>query len=166
MRWYALRVRGFEVRPLLRIIGVVACAPGCLNHGPCDGAVPPPDSSKPVAVSPTLACAIAVQKDLAGGLTRAPIDGGSTPRFVISQNGYAANSECTAACGYNYNECFLPAGYLQTYVGAESSPSLADSGEEGGAADSIGTGSDTASACPDAASVTVTCTYSSAGFCE
>jgi hypothetical protein len=133
-----------------------------------------------VDVSPTIACAIAVHKEVAGGLTwtgprmastgpsgapsMAGLDGGSTPSFAITQNGFAANSECTAACSYNYNECFLPTDYLEAYVGAESEKGNA--GAEAGASGAVGAGADGGSACPDVASVTVTCKYTSAGFCE
>jgi hypothetical protein len=163
------------------VVVFVAGVAGC-NQGPCDGAVPPPGMSNAIEVAPALACAIAVQKQLAGGLTwtaaasagsgapGAPampdLDGGSTRSFAISQNGYSANSECTAACGYNYNECFLPTDYLQAYAGAESATGNVGSGVEADAGGVIGAGGDGGSACPDAASVTVTCTYSSAGFCE
>lgn len=91
-------------------------------------------------------------------------DGGSAPRFTISQNGFAANTECTAACSYNYNECFLPTEYLEAYVGAEYATG-AGSRADAGAGNAIAM-SAAGSECPDAASVTVTCTYSSAGFCE
>jgi hypothetical protein len=137
--------------------------------------------SKAIDVAPTLACAIAMQKELAGGLTwtasdaaavappdassMAAADGGSAPSFAIGQNGFAANSECTAACSYNYNECFLPTEYLEAYAGARSVTAAAGSTAEAGTGNAIGTGAG-GSACPDAASVTVTCTYSSAGFCE
>ncbi len=104
--------------------------------------------STPVDVAPALACAIAVQKELAGGLTR-------TASGAVSQNGYSANTECTAACSFNYNECFLPTAYVEAYAKAET---------DAGAA--LGAGAEGGSACPDAASVTVTCTYTSAGFCE
>jgi hypothetical protein len=130
--------------------------------------------STSVEVSPAVACAIAVQKELAGGLTwTAPTtgstamtgaDSGSTPSFAITQNGFSANSECTAACSFNYNECFLPNDYLEAYVGAESAKGNA--GAEAGAGEPVGAGADGGSACPDVASVTVTCTYTSAGFCE
>jgi hypothetical protein len=138
--------------------------------------------SRPIDVAPTLACAIAMQKELAGGLTwtapdaasvapsdassMAATDGGSAPSFAISQNGFAANSECTAACGYDYNECFLPTEYLEAYVGAASVTASTGSTAEEGTGNALGVGSVGGSACPDAASVTVTCTYSSAGFCE
>jgi hypothetical protein len=130
--------------------------------------------STSVDVSPSVACAIAVQKELAGGLTwTAPptgsiamtgADGGSTPTFAITQNGFSANSECTEACSFNYNECFLPTAYLEAYVGAESAARSA--GAEASAGATVGAGTDGGSACPDVASVNVTCTYTSAGFCE
>ncbi len=157
-----------------------AGAAGCDNGGPCASAVPPPDMSTSVDVSPSVACAIAVQKALAGGLTwtaspagtigpsgappAAGVDGGSTPSFTIAQNGFSANSECTAACSFNYNECFLPTDYLEAYAGAESAKGNAGAPADGG--ESVGAGADGGSACPDVASVTVTCTYTSAGFCE
>lgn len=133
--------------------------------------------STSLEVSPAVACAIAVQKELAGGLTwtaqtgsigpsgapMAGVDGGSTPSFAIAQDGFSANSECTAACSFNYNECFLPNDYLEAYVGASAKGSA---GAEAGAGDAVGAGADGGSACPDVASVTVTCTYTSAGFCE
>jgi|SRR5580704_4345125 hypothetical protein len=163
---------------IVRLVVLAAGAAGCTNQGPCDGAMPPPDMSEPVDVSPTLACAIAVQKELAGGLTWtasvaradassvAAAEGGSAPSFAIAQNGFTANNECTAACSYNYNECFLPTEYLEAYVGAESLTEGTGSTAEAGAGNAIAMGSVVGSACPDAASVTVTCTYSSAGFCE
>jgi hypothetical protein len=120
---------------LVRVVVLAAGAVGCSNRGPCDGAVPPPDMSQPIVVSSTVACAIAVQKELAGGLAWTPsgaasvgpagalsmadVDGGSTASFTISQNGFAANIECTSACGYSYNQCFLPTDYLESYVGAK-----------------------------------------------
>ena len=160
--------------------GLVVLAAGALgcSQGPCGDAVPPPDRSNSIGVAPALACAIAEQKELAGGLTwtasgspagapsTAGGDGGSPPSFSISQSGYAANTECTAACGYDYNECFLPDGYLEAYVTAESTRSPAGAGTEAGAGYAIGTGGDGGSACPDSTSVEVTCTYTSAGFCE
>jgi hypothetical protein len=167
---------------LVLIVVLLAAAAGCTNQGRCDGAIPPPDMSKPVAVSPALACTIAVQKELAGGLTwtasdaasvapadassTAAADGGSAPSFAISQNGFAANSECTAACSYNYNECFLPTEYLEAYVGAASAAASTGSMGEAGTDNALGMGSVGGSACPDAGSVTVVCTYTSAGFCE
>ena len=138
--------------------------------------------STSVDVSPDIACAIAEQKELAGGLTwtaggapAAPIapsappsmtagDGGSTPSFAIMQDGFAAISECTAACTYNYNQCFLPNDYLEAYVGAESASGSAGAGA--GVSGVVGVAADGGSACPDVASVTVTCTYTSAGFCQ
>jgi hypothetical protein len=158
------------------LVALLAGAAGCSKGGPCETAVPPPDMSTSVEVDPSLACAIAVQRELAGGLTwttspaastgaGAPTangDGGSGP-FAISQNGFTANTDCTTACSFNYNECFLPNDYLEAYVGAESTADGAGPGAQGHA---IGTASDGGSACPDVASVTVTCTYTSAGFCE
>jgi hypothetical protein len=171
---------GVKTGLLFRVGMLAAGAAGCRSQSPCDGAVPPPDMSTPVEVSPTLACAIAVQKELAGGLTwtaadaasvgpsgapsMAAVDGGSAPTFAISQSGFAANDECTAACSYNYNECFLPTEYLEAYVGAESAAGSVGSGAEADAG-AIGMGGVVGSACPDA-SVTITCTYTSAGFCE
>jgi len=173
-------------RPRLCLLGVgrlmvlAAGAAGCTSGDPCASAVPPPDMSTSVDVSPSIACAIAVQKQLAGGLTwsasrpgsiapsgppsMAGIDGGATPSFAITQNGFTAIAECTAACSYNYNECFLPNDYLEAYVGAESATGSAGAGAS--ASSAVGVGVDGGSACPDAASVAVTCTYTSAGFCE
>lgn len=167
---------------LFRVIVLAAGVAACTSKGPCDGAVPPPDMSKPIEVAPTIACAIAMHKELAGGLTwttsdassvgpadvssMAAADGGSAPSFAIAQNGFAANSECTTACSYNYNECFLPIEYLEAYVGAASVTASTGSTAEAGTGNATGSGSVGAGACPDAASVTVICTYSSAGFCE
>jgi hypothetical protein len=129
--------------------------------------------SNTVEVPSTLACAIAVQKELAGGLTwtgspaspgSSGADGGSTSSFAIAQDGYAANAECTVACSFDYNQCFLPDDYLQAYVGAESATGT--DGAEAGRRGAVGVAVDGGSACPDVASVTVTCTYTSAGFCE
>jgi hypothetical protein len=119
--------------------------------------------SNSTEVSSTLACAIAEAKDLAGGLTWTPndaaspggTDAASTSRFTITQNGFAANDECTVACGYNYNECFLSTEYLAAYADGRSTEESGDPAAEGGAGP-----------CPDATSVTVTCTYTSAGFCQ
>jgi hypothetical protein len=170
-----------KTRFLFRVIVLAAGMAACTNKGPCNGAVPPPDMSRPIEVAPSLACAIAMQKELAGGLTwtasdaasvgpadassMAAADGGSAPSFAISQNGFAANSECTAACSYNYNECFLPTEYLEAYVGAASVTASTGSTAEAGTSNAIGTRVGVG-ACPDAASVTVSCKYSSAGFCE
>jgi hypothetical protein len=158
---------------LAHALALAACAAGC-SDGPCASAVPPPDMSASVEVSPTVACAIAEQKELAGGLTwtapptgsiaMAGADGGSMPNFAITQNGFSANSECTTACSFNYNECFLPTAYLEAYLGAESATGSAGAGAAAGG--TVGAGPDGGSACPDVASVTVTCTYTSAGFCE
>jgi hypothetical protein len=158
------------------VFAVAAWAAGC-NGGPCATATAPPDMTTSVDVSPTTACAIAEQKQLAGGLTwtatGAPIepsaapsmmgvDGGATPTFAIMQDGFSAISECTVACTYNYNQCFLPDDYLQAYVGAESASGSAAAAASG----AVGVAADGGSACPEVASVTVTCTYTSAGFCQ
>ena len=171
-----MRRRPFAVAP---VFVLASCAGGC-NGGPCATAVAPPGMSTSVDVSPVIACAIAEQKELAGGLTwtaaaapsgppAAPsmvsADGGPTPSFAIVQDGFSAISECTAACTYNYNECFLPNGYLEAYVGAESASGNA-AAEAGVVRGAVGVAADGGSACPAVASVTVTCTYTSAGFCQ
>ena len=165
---------------LARIFVLAPVAAGC-NGGPCATAVAPPDRSTSIDVSPAIACAIAEQKELAGGLTwtaagmpLAPVApsaspsmvgvDGSTPGFAITQDGFSASSECTAACTYNYNQCFLPSDYLEAYVGAESASG--SPGAEPGVGRAVGVAADGGSACPDVASVTVTCTYTSAGFCQ
>jgi hypothetical protein len=146
-------------------IGSAACSSSSRN---CEGP-PPPDRSTDMEISSAAACAIASQALAVGEL--APTIGlapdGSLALASPAQTLFT--SACETTCDpfpgpSDYNECSLPADYVQAFVLAWAARTEGVSGDAVPDA-SQAQGDAGVVVCPDAGNVAFTCIYSNMGWC-